>query len=237
MALCSVDGCKRAVACLCRHCDKDVCSKHFNEHQIEVNNELIPIADRLNECRKFILKNFVSFSFILVKMRIRFDDKTGPLRMLQTWKERKHREIDGEYNRKVEEFKKNIWKYDEQISKLILNIEELMNEGDVSIDHVKQIQKTIENLTNQINNLKINEPIDDISNLLDTYIQMGGIRYLVKAKIKCNNTELYAIESERALVGYDGLCPECNKLHVVFERNRGFYALCKTLQNKIVNQE
>jgi hypothetical protein len=46
---CSVDGCKRAVTCLCRHCQNDVCSKHFNEHQVEVNNELIPLTDRLNE--------------------------------------------------------------------------------------------------------------------------------------------------------------------------------------------
>ncbi len=38
---CSIDGCKRAVACLCRQCQKDVCSKHFNE--------LISIIDRLNE--------------------------------------------------------------------------------------------------------------------------------------------------------------------------------------------
>jgi hypothetical protein len=52
LLICSVDGCKRAVTCLCRHCQKDVCAKHFNEHQSEVNNQLIPVTDRLNECNK-----------------------------------------------------------------------------------------------------------------------------------------------------------------------------------------
>ncbi len=54
--VCSIDGCKRAVTCLCRHCQKDVCSKHFNEHQIQVNNELIPVTDRLNECESHFLE-------------------------------------------------------------------------------------------------------------------------------------------------------------------------------------
>jgi hypothetical protein len=52
LLICSVDGCKRAVTCLCRHCQKDVCAKHFNEHQIQVNDQLIPVTDRLNECNK-----------------------------------------------------------------------------------------------------------------------------------------------------------------------------------------
>jgi DNA repair exonuclease SbcCD ATPase subunit len=233
MSSCSVDGCKRSIACLCRHCEKDVCSKHFNEHQIEVNNELIPITDRLNECKDLFFvyqRLFRIIIFILVKMRIRIDDKTGPLEILQKWKDKKLNEINEEYNRKVKEFETKISKYDQQITRLISNIEELINEGDVSVDQVKQIQKTIDNLTNEINTLLTTEPINEI---LDTYVQMGGVRYLVKAKIKCNNTDLYAIESERPLVGYNGLCPQCNKAHVVFETNRGFYVLCKTLHNKL----
>lgn len=55
-ATCSIEGCKRAVTCLCRHCDQDVCSKHFNEHQTEVNNQLIPFADRLNECNYLLVR-------------------------------------------------------------------------------------------------------------------------------------------------------------------------------------
>ena len=53
-SICSVNNCKRASACLCLHCDQKVCSKHFNDHQTEVNNELIPLVDRVNQCRIMI---------------------------------------------------------------------------------------------------------------------------------------------------------------------------------------
>jgi hypothetical protein len=45
---CSIDACQRAAACLCRHCQKNVCVKHFSEHQEEVNKRLLPFVDRLN---------------------------------------------------------------------------------------------------------------------------------------------------------------------------------------------
>ncbi|CAF1046557.1 unnamed protein product [Rotaria sordida] len=217
--VCSIDGCKRPITCLCHHCQKNLCSKHFNEHQIQVNNELIPMTDCLNE----------------LKMRLQIDEKTGPLAMLQMWRHKKYNEIDQEYNLEVEKLKKKISKYDEQISETVSNIQELINEGDASIDQVKEIQKIIEIITDQVNNLTMSESIEIINeqNLLGTYIRMGSIQYLVKAKIKCNNIDLYGLESERSLVGYDGLCPQCGKAHVLFERNRGFYALCQTLHTQI----
>lgn len=55
MMICSVEGCKRAVACLCRHCQANVCVKHFNEHQNQVNEQLIPFTDRLNERKNDVL--------------------------------------------------------------------------------------------------------------------------------------------------------------------------------------
>ena len=51
---CSVQDCKRAATCLCLHCNEKVCSKHFNEHLIEINNELLPLTDRINQCKRFI---------------------------------------------------------------------------------------------------------------------------------------------------------------------------------------
>jgi hypothetical protein len=51
---CSINGCKRAATCLCHHCKKNVCAKHFNEHQTQINDELLPLTDRLNQ-RKTIL--------------------------------------------------------------------------------------------------------------------------------------------------------------------------------------
>lgn len=242
-SVCSIDGCKRAVTCLCRHCQKDVCSKHFNEHQIQVNNELIPITDRLNECKNnefgfLTLEYFYLFIFI-VKMRLKVDnnDPTNPFSILQTWKNKKYQEIDNEYNRKVDELKTKILKHDQEINQTISNIQELLNEGDVSIDQVKQMQKTIENLTNRVNQLlssQSNENMNEL-NLQGKQIQMGGLQYIVKAKISCNNKDLYALESERALTGYDGLCPQCDSAHVLFKQNRGMYAFCQTIHEKIGN--
>ncbi|CAM4762755.1 unnamed protein product [Rotaria magnacalcarata] len=202
-SVCSMKGCKKSVTCLCHHCQKNVCSKHFNEHQSQVNDELIPMADRLNE----------------LKMKIQTNEQTGPLAMLQIW----------------QNLKKNISKYNEQISETISNIKELIDEGDASIDQVKQIERKIETLTDEVNNFMSSESTitQRESNLLGTVINMGSIQYLVKAKIKCNAKDLYGLESTRALTGYNGLCPECGKAHVLFEKYRGFYALCNTLHARI----
>ncbi|CAF1446783.1 unnamed protein product [Rotaria magnacalcarata] len=218
-SVCSMKGCKKSVTCLCHHCQKNVCSKHFNEHQSQVNDELIPMADRLNE----------------LKMKIQTNEQTGPLAMLQIWRNKKCHEIDEEYNLRLENLKKNISKYNEQISETISNIKELIDEGDASIDQVKQIERKIETLTDEVNNFMSSESTitQRESNLLGTVINMGSIQYLVKAKIKCNAKDLYGLESTRALTGYNGLCPECGKAHVLFEKYRGFYALCNTLHARI----
>ncbi len=161
------------------------------------------------------------------------NDQTGPLATLQAWRDQKYKEIDQEYNQRVEVLKKQISKHDNEISQTIANIQVLLHEGDVSIDQVKQIEQKIETLTSQVNNLLIHDEVD----LVGRDIHMGGIRYLVKARIHCGNTDLYALESEKALVGYDGRCPKCNNAHVILERNRGMYALAQTLHAKILNSK
>ena len=51
----TIKGCKRAAICLCRHCDKDICLKHLQEHQAQVNNELVPLTGQLNERERLTL--------------------------------------------------------------------------------------------------------------------------------------------------------------------------------------
>jgi hypothetical protein len=50
---CSIRDCKRAATCLCHHCHQNVCFKHLSEHQVQINNELLPLTDRLNERKRF----------------------------------------------------------------------------------------------------------------------------------------------------------------------------------------
>ncbi|CAF1268470.1 unnamed protein product [Adineta steineri] len=72
-------------------------------------------------------------------MNIPINNQIDPLARLQTWRDKKYREIDEEYNRKVNQ---------------------LRNESDdVSIDQIQQLQKQIDILKNQIDEPKeiINE--------------------------------------------------------------------------------
>jgi hypothetical protein len=161
------------------------------------------------------------------------DDQTGPLAKLQAWRDQKYEEIDQEYNRRREVLKKQISKHDQEISRTIGHIQGLIDEGDVSIDQVKQIEQTIETLTNQVNNLLVNNEVD----LVGRDIHIAGTRYRVKGRIHCRGADLYALESEKALSGYDGLCPKCGAAHVILERNRGMYALAQTIHTKILNSK
>jgi len=166
-----------------------------------------------------------------MRLRINDNDPTSPLAMLKIWRDKKYKEIDEEYNHKIEELNRKISIHDNEITRTISYIQELLNDGDVSIDQVKQMQQTVENLTNQVNNLLINQSSD----LIGTYIRLGNLQYLVKARILCENIDLYALESEKPLTGYDGICPQCNKTHTEFELNRGMYVLAKTIHAKIPN--
>jgi hypothetical protein len=159
------------------------------------------------------------------------DDQTNPLAKLKVWRDKKYAEIDREYDRQRELLIKQIAKHEGEISRTFEHIQGLIDEGDVSIDQVQQIEQTMENLTNKMNNLFVNNEV----NLIGTDIQMGGTRYHVVAKINCRDTDLYALESEKALSGYDGLCPKCGASHAVLERGRGLYALAKTIHTKILN--
>ena len=45
---CSIDGCKRDFDILCAHCQNNFCTKHYMEHVKLANDQLIPLADKLN---------------------------------------------------------------------------------------------------------------------------------------------------------------------------------------------
>ena len=168
----------------------------------------------------------------LVRMRLKMeDDQTSPLAKLNAWREKKYAEIDQEYDRRREVLLKDIAKHENEISRAFEHIQGLMDEGDVSIDQVQRIEQTIESLTNKMNNLFVNNEGD----LVGTDIQMGGTRFRVVARVKCGNSDLYALESEKALLGYTGRCPQCDRTHAKLEHNRGLYALVKSIHEKVFN--
>ena len=181
-----------------------------------------------DKCENFIRKS------ILVRAKLQIDGKSsGPLVSLDKWREEKYQEIDREYDRRVRLLKEQITKHNDEITRTTSTIRDLLEEGDVSIDQVKEMQRKIDLLTERIDHLLLNDQSDLVGESLD----LGGTRYRIKGRIQCQNTDLYALESEKALVGYSGLCPKCNIAHVNFEPNRGMYVLAKTLQMKFFDKK
>lgn len=181
-----------------------------------------------DKCESFIRKS------VLVRVKLQIDGNSpGPLASLDQWREEKYKDIDREYDRRVRLLKEQITKHNDEITRTTATIRELLEEGDVSIDQVKEMQRKIDLLTERIDALVLNDQSDLVGKSLD----LGGIRYLIKGRIRCQNTDLYALESEKALVGYSGLCPKCNIAHLAFEPNRGMYVLAKTLQTKFFDRK
>jgi hypothetical protein len=68
-------------------------------------------------------------------------------------------------------------------------------------------------------------------------IQIDKQKCFVRGRITCGNEELYALESDKSLRGYDGRCPKCRQAHVQFyEPNKGFYVSVKNIHD-MLNKE
>jgi DNA repair exonuclease SbcCD ATPase subunit len=174
-----------------------------------------------------------------MKLRTK-DNQNETLTMLKMWREKKYKEIDEEYDRKVQEFNTKISKQDEQVTQVIVKIQGLVNEGEASYEQVKQLKKEIESMEKQVNQLMRNEQIEILSesaaaesDLVNTYLQFDDRKVLIKGKVSCRGQELYAVEDTVDLKGYDRLCPVCRMAHVPLQQNRGFYITSKSLHEYI----
>lgn len=171
------------------------------------------------------------------------ENRHGPLAMLKTWRDEKYKEIDQEYDLKVQEFNTKILEQEEKVSQIIAKIEDAINEGEASLDQIKQLQKDIEMLENEVNKLMAAEQAQISSgnnstelNLVNTYIQFGHHKYLVKERVFFRNENFYALECERSLTLYDGLIPKWRTVHVPLHPNRCYYASCEFI-HKIVKKQ
>ncbi|CAF2087193.1 unnamed protein product, partial [Rotaria magnacalcarata] len=62
------------------------------------------------------------------------------------------------------------------------------------------------------------------SEMVEKVVRLGNSLYRIKAYVPCENKQLFALESEKPLRGYDGVCPVCAKQHILLAESRGFYA-------------
>ncbi|UJR25245.1 hypothetical protein I4U23_006597 [Adineta vaga] len=224
--ICSIQDCKRAATCLCLHCEKNICSKHFNEHQMEIYNELLPLSDRLNEL-KMILRDKES--------------RNEPLTKLKMWRDKKYEEIDCEYNEKVQEYENKIIEKDQEVSQVIKRIEELIGDGEASFDQIKQLKKEIETMEDQVKiltreeqtHISLKKKISDEKPSKAT-IQLGDLKYSYLGKVICNGEANYALEREPSVTDHDELCAHCRFMHIPVKGDRAIHVFCELLRQGLI---
>ena len=60
----------------------------------------------------------------------------------------------------------------------------------------------------------------------------------VRTKVYCRGDDLYALESNKSMTGYNGRCPRCDKSHTYFsDSRRGFYATAESIHNKLYGDQ
>ena len=130
---CSVDSCKRDFDTLCGHCQKNVCSKHYIEHVKLANDELSPLADRLNS-----LINDVQQTTPLQHV----------LKQLEQWRSNAHRQVDRVCDERKQHLQKIVGiKLAEQMKRLQeirQEVKELIDEGDASFKQIEKIKTAID---------------------------------------------------------------------------------------------
>ena len=78
----------------------------------------------------------------------------------------------------------------------------------------------------------------DQMDLVGQIIQIDKLNCYVKGRISCSGEEMYVLESDKPMMGFDGLCPKCRRNHVAFDKpSQGFYASVKSIHDKIHNEK
>jgi len=103
---CSVSGCKRDFDTLCAHCQHNFCTKHYIEHAKLANDELVPLADRLNS---------------IISLIQQLDPLHQAFEQLEQWREMSHRHIDQLCEEKKRQLQAEI---EQQIEKQINKLRE-----------------------------------------------------------------------------------------------------------------
>ncbi len=194
---CSVSGCKRDFDTLCAHCQCNFCTKHYIEHAKLANDELVPLADRLNS---------------IINSIQQLDPLQQAFQQLEQWREISHRHIDKLCNKKKRQLQVEIKKkIEEQMSKLrelTQQVKELIDEGDASFKQIEKIKKDIEECQQQCKlfeetnyiHLKL-KPIEIETTLSNRELFSGGGTLLsLEHQIKLN--EFYGKVDQRWVLIY-----------------------------------
>jgi hypothetical protein len=191
---CGVSGCKRDFDTVCAHCQSNVCSKHYIEHVKLANDELIPLADRLN----FIV-NSIQQS----------DPVHKAFQQIEEWRQMNYRRIDklcDEKKRQLKaEIEQNVELQMKTLRKLSQQVKELIDEGDASFKQIENLKRDVHECHKEFQNgdcvrldLKTIE-IETVS--INTVLFNGGVTLLsLERQIKLN--EFYGQEGQKWMLIY-----------------------------------
>jgi len=73
--------------------------------------------------------------------------------------------------------------------------------------------------------------------MLEKPVQFGKDSYIIRAYIPCGKQNLFALECERQISGYDGVCPECHGQHLKLPKLRGFYVSVDSVYKALEQQK
>ena len=194
---CGISGCKRDFDTVCAHCQTNVCSKHYIEHVKLSNDELIPLADRLNS---------------IISSIQQLDPISQAFQQLEQWREMSHRQIDKLCNEKKRQLKIEVeQKIEIQMNKLRelgQHIKELIDEGDASFKQIENIKNSIDDYQKECKEFEKAEyvrlnlkPIEIEMTIINKELFTGGGTLLsTEHQMKLN--ELYGKENQRWMLIY-----------------------------------
>jgi hypothetical protein len=146
LKLCSALDCKRDANALCLHCDKYVCTKHYLEHVKVTNDELLPLADRLNS----VINTLQQLD--IVRLSQFATDQ------LEQWRTESHQHIDELCDEKKKMLDKIVQlKLEEEtlISKKLNDlVREYSDQTDASHQQIEKTKKDVTTLETRCSNLK-----------------------------------------------------------------------------------
>jgi hypothetical protein len=185
---CSISGCKRDFDTLCAHCQCNFCTKHYFEHVKLANDELVPLADRLNSMINSIQQlNPIHQAF----------------QQLEQWRAMSHRHIDKLCNEKKRQLQAEVEQQIEipmnKLRKLSQQIKELLDEGDASFKQIEKIKKDLDECQKQCKQfekadyLRITlKPIEIETSYINAEFFAGGTLLSLEQQTKLN--EFYGTE-------------------------------------------
>ena len=143
---CDSAACERLCQAFCYVCKKNLCRKHFDEHDHSLNNLLKLFNEKIRE------------------LDDRLDDLNSEERIencydkLDQWKSQAIQSIERFYEKKSEEiqrhFQENIRKHEEKLNCLQNEIQQYLIEENLEKDQIKQFQIDLEQFENDVQQLE-----------------------------------------------------------------------------------